>query len=53
MEKDVCPLCERRISNWEIASGKVMHIDGKLIHKACAMDKDESIAQLKARIHES
>ena len=34
-----CPLCHKRISNWEMASGKTVVQGQKVIHEACLMDE--------------
>lgn len=34
----VCPLCQKRVSNWEQAAGKCIFVQGQLIHMACAQD---------------
>lgn len=47
-----CPLCSRRISDWEASNKKVQTINGQTYHKACLMDstiqeKGESHAHLR------
>jgi hypothetical protein len=52
MEKqdENCPLCDKRVSNWEIAGGKVVIIDGKILHRACVMDNKDSLAELAKKV---
>ncbi len=45
-----CPLCGKRVSNWEVAGGKVVVIDGKIVHRACIMDSDESLEIISKRV---
>ena len=30
-----CPICEKRISNWEMAGGKTVIVAGEHVHLAC------------------
>ena len=30
-----CPVCGKRVSDWESASGKTLVVNGKLYHKSC------------------
>lgn len=48
--RDICPLCERRISDWEAAGNKTILIAGQVVHKSCALIQDETISQLQAKI---
>lgn len=38
MEPVTCQLCKLRVSNWMMASGKCLIVNGKLVHKACVVD---------------
>lgn len=47
---DVCVLCTKRVSNWEMACGKTVIVNDQVTHKACLMDHDISIAELEKRL---
>ncbi|HEX5429846.1 MAG TPA: hypothetical protein VFX17_02070 [Patescibacteria group bacterium] len=33
-----CAICEKRVSDWMMACGKTLIIDGQIVHKACVED---------------
>ena len=33
-----CPLCGKRISEWNMSAGKTMDVNGRTVHKSCLMD---------------
>lgn len=45
--QNVCPLCERRVSEWQMACGKTVIINGAVTHKSCLMDK--TIAEMEVK----
>lgn len=50
---NICPLCQKRISDWMMADGKCVLIANKVVHKACTMDHDLSIKELEQKVRES
>lgn len=34
----VCPLCSTRVSEWMIAAGKTIAVNGDTCHKSCLID---------------
>lgn len=45
---NVCGLCTRRVSDWEMACGKTVVINGQIVHKACLMDVKPSEVKKEA-----
>ena len=37
--KEICPICEKRISDWMSATGKTIRVNGIIYHTACLQDK--------------
>ena len=49
-QMNTCPLCEKRVSEWMMACGKTVVINGRICHKTCVMDYDISPSELEAKI---
>lgn len=50
MSEITCRLCEKRVSEWQMASGKTIIIANQIVHKSCALDQGTTINTLEARI---
>lgn len=35
MEREICPVCAKRVSNWQIANGKTIVANGNTYHRGC------------------
>jgi hypothetical protein len=38
MNEVICAICKVRVSEWMMASGKTLVINGKLVHMSCEID---------------
>lgn len=45
MDEVKCPICHKRVSNWEMAGGKCTIIHGRVTHNSCLMDVKPSEAK--------
>lgn len=43
---NVCPLCTKRVNDWQMANGKATVMYGKLCHNSCIMGEKDAQNQI-------
>ena len=47
MDLVTCPDCTKRVSSWEMSTGKCLIVNRQIFHKACLLDKNiQDVAEL-------